>query len=64
MTNDTPPLDRILRRTEVLHLTGLSKTVLYDRIAKGTFPKPVKISARAVGWWESSIIGWQQSLTS
>ncbi|MCD2316387.1 AlpA family phage regulatory protein [Sphingomonas sp. IC-11] len=63
MTNNTPHLDRIIRRAEVLELTGLSKSVMYAHIAMGTFPKPVKISTRSVGWRESAIIGWQKGLS-
>ncbi|MFH0341122.1 MAG: helix-turn-helix transcriptional regulator [Chromatiales bacterium] len=36
--------------------TGLSRTTLYLRIFKGTFPLQVKLGGRhAVGWIESEI---------
>jgi prophage regulatory protein len=51
---------RILRRKQVQEQTGLSRTVIYERVAHGDFPKPIKlgVGARAVGWLESEINGW------
>lgn len=42
--------------------TGLSKTEIYRRIKRGTFPKPLKLGARAVAWKASTIEAWVQSL--
>ena len=49
---------RLMRLEEVLHLCGISKSTLNDLIAIGAFPKPVRISARAVGWWTWEILAW------
>ena len=43
---------RILRRTEVLFMTGLATSTLYEMMEKGEFPKPIKLGRRAVGWRE------------
>lgn len=51
-------IDRMLRRKEVEQITGRSRSSIYDGIATGTFPKPVKIGARAVAWPESVIRAW------
>lgn len=51
-------IDRMLRRKEVEAITGRSRSAIYDGIAAGTFPKPVKIGARAVAWPESVIRDW------
>ena len=48
----------ILRRHDVENRTGLSRSTIYLRVKEGTFPKPVKLGARAVGWLESEIDGW------
>jgi len=41
----------ILRLGDVLTRTGhKSHCTIYDRIKAGTFPRPVPIGARAVGW--------------
>lgn len=51
-------LDRMLRRQEVEKITGRSRSAIYEGMAAGTFPKPVKIGARAVAWPESVIRQW------
>ncbi|ABM17751.1 helix-turn-helix transcriptional regulator [Marinobacter nauticus] len=51
-------LDRMLRRKEVEAITGRSRSAIYEGMAAGTFPKPVKIGARAVAWPESAIRNW------
>ncbi len=48
----------ILRRKQVQTRTGLSRSTIYQRISDGTFPKPVSLGARAVGWIESEIDAW------
>ncbi len=52
---------RLLRRTEVLHLSGLSRSTLYEMVSKGAFPAPVRISARAVGWRAAEVEEWLKS---
>jgi prophage regulatory protein len=52
---ETKAPDSILRIAEVKRRTGDSTSGIYDKMAKGTFPRPVKISERAVGWLESEI---------
>lgn len=51
----------ILRRKQVQARTGLSRSTIYFRAAEGTFPKPVNLGARAVGWLESEIDLWLTS---
>ena len=51
----------ILRRQQVQARTGLTRSTIYQKIAEGGFPKPVKLSSRAVGWLESDIQGWLQA---
>jgi prophage regulatory protein len=41
---------RILRRKQVEHETGLSRSTIYLRISQRLWPKPVSLGARAVGW--------------
>jgi len=50
----------ILRLPEVMRSTGLSRSTIYLRIAEGTFPKPVNLGGRAVGWLEVDIQEWLQ----
>ena len=48
----------ILRLPAVMANIGLSRSSIYLRVAEGTFPKPVSLGARAVGWLESDIQEW------
>ena len=50
--------DRHIRRPEVQNLTGLSRSTIYDLMAKGTFPRPVRLTAKAVAWPERAIAEW------
>ena len=50
--------DRILRIKTVLERTGLSRSTLYRKIERGTFPRQVRISIRCAGWRESAVNGW------
>ena len=49
---------RILKLPDVMKATALSRSSIYAFIAQKTFPKPIPLGARAVGWLESEISGW------
>lgn len=55
---NTSDLDRILGIDEVVRLSGLSPATVWRAIKAGTFPAPVRISARRVGWRASDIRSW------
>ncbi len=57
----------IIRRNQVEARTGLSRSSIYARLRQNpkrpgdydpTFPKPISVGARAVGWIESEIEAW------
>ena len=48
----------IWRKPRVLATISMGNTWLYDAIAKGEFPAPVKLGARAVGWRRSDVEAW------
>jgi prophage regulatory protein len=48
----------ILRLPTVKARTGLARSTIYLRIAEGTFPKPIPLGGRAVGWIEDEIDHW------
>ena len=48
----------ILRFPTVKARTGLARSTIYLRMSEGSFPKPVSLGARAVGWLESDIEAW------
>jgi prophage regulatory protein len=54
---------RLIRLSETMHKTGLSRTRLYEAMGRGEFPKPVKLTddGRAIAWPEDEIEAWVQS---
>lgn len=50
----------IIRRRQVERMTALNRSTLYERIADGTFPKPIRLGtdARSVGWVASEVQAW------
>ncbi|TQE99645.1 MAG: AlpA family transcriptional regulator [Spiribacter salinus] len=48
----------ILRLPAVKARTGLSRSTIYLRVAEGSFPKPVSLGGRAVGWIEAEVNDW------
>jgi len=53
MTINTHP--RLIRRPEVIQLTGLSKSSLYNRINDGLFAPPISLGTRAVAFVASEV---------
>lgn len=49
---------KIIRRPEVESITGLSRSTIYFKMEKDTFPKPIKLSERSVGWLEHEVQAW------
>ena len=54
--------DRLMRRSQVEEIAGLSRSSIYRRMQKGEFPRPVKIGSTAVRWKESDIFAWLEFL--
>ena len=52
---------RMMRLPEVLRLTGLGKSTLYEMISDDRFPRQVKIGERARGWRSRDIASWLES---
>lgn len=52
--------DTILRLPAVRAATGLSRTTIYERIREGTFPSPISLGGKAVGWPSSEVGAWIQ----
>ena len=54
-------MERIMRISEVIQVTGLSKTTIWRRVKDEEFPAPVRLgrlATRSVGWRESEVKGW------
>ncbi len=56
--------NKILRFEEVQERTGFSRSTIYNRINPNrrtydpTFPKPISLGPRLLGWLESEIDQW------
>ena len=51
----------VIRESEVLRRVGLSTSTIRRLEAEGKFPKRMKMSHRAVGWWRHEIEEWLKS---
>jgi prophage regulatory protein len=45
----------ILRLPAVLKASGVSRSLIYQQISEGMWPKPIRISNRSVGWLETEV---------
>lgn len=52
----------VLRLPEVVALTSLSRSTIYSKIARGQFPRPVKLSERASAWRKAEVQAWLEKL--
>ena len=55
------PSNRILRRPEVEARFGIPTSTLYDAIRAGTFPRPIKLGSRSIGFLENEVDAWLES---
>jgi prophage regulatory protein len=49
---------RVLRLPAVIEKAGPSRSTIYEGIAAGTFPKPIRLGPKSVGWLESEVDRW------
>ncbi len=54
-------VDRIIRKAELLEITGLSSASLYRRMKEGDLPLPVRLGPNSVGWRASEVQEWLDS---
>lgn len=54
----TPKPGNLIRLPSVEMKTGLRKSSIYAGVRVGTFPSPVRLSARAVAWREDDVDRW------
>ncbi len=50
-----------LRRRAVEEITGLSRSTIYLMMSRDLFPRPVKLTGKAVAWPENPIASWLES---
>lgn len=49
---------KILRLPQVMNKTGLARSTIYKLIDSGSFPRPIPLMKRTVGWLESEVEEW------
>ncbi|MDD5580876.1 MAG: AlpA family transcriptional regulator [Methylobacter sp.] len=54
----------ILRVPAAIKKTGISRSTIYTLLKTGEFPKPIKLSARSIGWLESELTDWIEQRAS
>ncbi|SMG28268.1 helix-turn-helix transcriptional regulator [Paraburkholderia susongensis] len=50
--------NRVLRIDQVLAVVPLKKSTVYKAMKAGTFPRPIRLGLKAVGWLEADIQDW------
>lgn len=56
--------ERFIRLHEVIQMTGISKTTVYEYIRRGAFPKQYHLTTRISAWKLSEITAWVDSRTN
>ena len=52
---------KFIRRPAVETITGLGRSTIYDLMSRGEFPRPIKLTSKAVAWSEDEILDWLAS---
>lgn len=55
--------ERLIRLSEVKQRVGLGKTLIYEMISEGRFPKPYKLTPAAARWSAREVDAWIASIT-
>lgn len=58
-SSDEQPIE-FIRLREVKRLTGLSTATIYRMAVSETFPKQVKLGAKAVAWIKVEVLEWSR----
>lgn len=64
MRENSNPKITLNRYKSVLEQTGLKRSSLYKLMSQGDFPKPVRITAKAVAWPSNEVEDWISSRIS
>ena len=52
---------KLIRIKEVMEITGMSRTSIYDMSHDGRFPKFVRLSQRSSAWIHEEVLLWVES---
>jgi prophage regulatory protein len=51
----------LIRRKEVENQVALGRSAIYKLMSLGQFPRPIKLTNKAVAWQQSAINSWIES---
>lgn len=57
-SNFFQPGERLLPLPEVRQLVPLSRSSIYQKLAAGEFPAPIRLSPGRVAWRERDLLNW------
>ncbi len=55
---------RFIRLKEVIALTSLSRSAIYEKIKTNDFPPQIKLGGKSVAWIDEEITNWIESKIS
>ena len=58
MATTTTTPNTLIKLPEVKRRTTLSTSEIYRRLEAGTFPRQIKLGAKAVAWLEHEVSAW------
>lgn len=58
MEKNTENRQRVMRKPEVLNMTGLSDPTIWRMERDGKFPRRLRLGGNSCGWLESEVNGW------
>nr|WP_322624514.1 AlpA family transcriptional regulator [uncultured Flavobacterium sp.] len=51
-------MHKIMRLPQVIKDTGLARSTIYKKVKENSFPKPISLGAKSVGWLEADVQNW------
>tara|TARA_B100001093_G_scaffold455201_1_gene465131 strand:+ start:458 stop:652 length:195 start_codon:yes stop_codon:yes gene_type:complete len=49
---------RLLRLRDIISTVGMKRSWVLQKVNEGKFPKPLRLSPRAVAWRQSDVMEW------
>ena len=58
MSLEQSPRRKLLRYSEVIKITGRSRTSIWRDVHNGRFPAPVQTGPNTVAWFDDEVFDW------
>jgi prophage regulatory protein len=52
---------KFIRLRDVMSSTGLSRSTIYELMAKDAFPKQIHLTPKSVAWSAEEVLAWQKA---